>query len=200
MSNRTLHRTRGFTLIEMMVVLTVSALLLFAVLPSFTAWLRDLRIRGVAESLQNGLQLARMEALRRNEVVSLWLVSDADAADCSASSSSASWVVSAANPATACGSTTVVDKQGRAATATGVAVASVQTTTDGAAGNASRIAFNGFGQLVLPGSATPLRQVVISLTHANADARPLRVEVLPGGSIRMCDPNVASDDPRRCML
>lgn len=80
-------RQRGFTLVELIVTIAVLALILFAVMPSIGTWLENTRIRNVADSLQNGLQVARGEAVRRNQNVSLWLVSLNDPAvlsdDCS---------------------------------------------------------------------------------------------------------------------
>ena len=57
---------RGFTIIELMVGLALLAILLVLALPSFTQMAQNMRLRAHAESLSNGLQLARSEALRRN--------------------------------------------------------------------------------------------------------------------------------------
>lgn len=67
-------RQRGFTLVELVITIAVMALILFVAIPSIGTWLDNTRIRNVADSLQNGLQLARGEAVRRNQNVSLWLV------------------------------------------------------------------------------------------------------------------------------
>ena len=37
--------------------------------PAMTAWMRNAQLRTTADSIQNGLQLARSEAVRRNEFV-----------------------------------------------------------------------------------------------------------------------------------
>ena len=63
-------RQRGFSMIEIVVTIAVLALLLFAAMPGLGTWLDNTRIRNVADSLQNGLQLARGEAVRRNQNVS----------------------------------------------------------------------------------------------------------------------------------
>ncbi|HEY9379822.1 MAG TPA: GspH/FimT family pseudopilin, partial [Burkholderiales bacterium] len=60
------HHQRGFSLIELMIGLTLVAMLLTFGMPSFTVWLQNTRIRSAAEALQSGLQLARAEAVRRN--------------------------------------------------------------------------------------------------------------------------------------
>lgn len=68
-TERTMQRNRGFSLIELMVVIAILGLLLAIGIPSFATWLRNVQIRNAAESLQSGLQFARTEALRRNERV-----------------------------------------------------------------------------------------------------------------------------------
>jgi prepilin-type N-terminal cleavage/methylation domain-containing protein len=57
---------RGMTLIEMAIGLVIVGLLLVMALPGFGTWLQNSQIRNAAESLQNGLQLTRAEAVRRN--------------------------------------------------------------------------------------------------------------------------------------
>jgi type IV fimbrial biogenesis protein FimT len=65
---------RGFSLIELMIGVAILAILLSAVIPSFKVWIQNAKIRTAAESLKNGLQLARLEAIRRNERVFFSLV------------------------------------------------------------------------------------------------------------------------------
>jgi len=60
---------RGFSLIELMVTISVMALLLAAAVPSFGPWVANSRVRSTAESLQNGIRLAQTEAVRRNRQV-----------------------------------------------------------------------------------------------------------------------------------
>ena len=64
----------GFSLIEIVVTMAVLGLILFAAVPSIGAWMDNTRIRNMADSLQNGLQTARGEAVRRNQDMSFWLV------------------------------------------------------------------------------------------------------------------------------
>jgi type IV fimbrial biogenesis protein FimT len=73
-------RTRGFTLIELMVALAIAALLLLIGLPSFTTFLRNSEIRSTSESLLNGLKAAQAEAANRNKNVTFQLA-DATGAD-----------------------------------------------------------------------------------------------------------------------
>jgi type IV fimbrial biogenesis protein FimT len=196
-------RQHGFTLIEALVVVTMLAFLLVAGIPTITDWLRNTRIRNASESIQNGLQQARNEAVRRNTNVSFWLVSLADpnqlANSCTLSSSSGSWVVSVDSPATHCAddpSTTVSPKIVAAHPmgdgASGVSVSALQS--DGATA-ATSVTFNGFGQVV---NSTSIARIVLD-SSASGTYRKLRVDISPAGQVRLCDLNVsASTDPRHC--
>lgn len=67
---------RGFTLVELMVGLTVAAILLSAVLPSFAALLNRMRLTGVANELATDLQYSRTEAVRLRANVGLTPAAD----------------------------------------------------------------------------------------------------------------------------
>lgn len=58
--------SQGFTLIELMIVVLVGLVLLMLALPSFDAVMNSGRVNGPANELVATLQLARMEAIRRN--------------------------------------------------------------------------------------------------------------------------------------
>jgi type IV fimbrial biogenesis protein FimT len=197
-------KNRGFTLIEMAVVMTVLALLLFAAVPSITTSLANTRIRNTTESLQSGLQLARGEAVRRNQNVTFWLVStnQPGALDnsCSLSEASASWVVSINSPIGHCAdapSTTSSPMivNGRAAGESGgnVSVAALQ---DDAATAATQVTFNGFGRIV---NSEAINRIDIAGPDTDHEYRPLRVSISPAGLVRTCDPAVTNtNDPRKC--
>ena len=103
---------RGVTLIELAVVVALVALLLLAIIPSASTWIRNIQIRNVATSLQTGLQKARAEAMRRNTNVRFSLVRLSDSAvmddSCVVDDDGSSWVVSLDDPGGKCG--TVVDE------------------------------------------------------------------------------------------
>ena len=206
---------RGFSLVELMVVLALFALLMLAVAPSVGAWLVNLRIRNAADSLVNGLQTARNEAIRRNKTVGFWLVSAADPAvlanTCVLSSASGSWVVSGSNPAGACAaapSTTVAPLLVAShpmgdGSAGSIAVSAV--LADGSSA-ATSVRFNGFGQPVAgAASATaiangPIGRIDIQNASNPGNFRSLRIVLSSSGAIRLCDPatTIAMADPRYC--
>lgn len=197
---------RGVTLIELVVVVALMALLLMAVMPSASAWIRNTQIRSVATSLQTGLQRARAEAMRRNTNVRFSLVRLSNSAvmdnSCSVGEDGMSWVVSLDDPAgkcaTAVSDTTeprILDKH-----ATGSGSQSVVVHGDDVASkDADTVVFNGFGRAVDMSPAATLTTLNIDNNVPGDDFRALRIVVGTGGAIRMCEPKVtASSDPRKC--
>lgn len=209
----------GLTMIELMVTITILAVLLVATMPSIGQWLRNTSIRNAAESIQNGLTRARAEAVKRNETISLSLVSVASNGQfngsCALSSRSASWVVSRDNPAGKCDVSItglppdagalapyILAKQAQGDGSPNVSVSLKQPNGNDPCGasdsTSTSIAFNGFGRLAsLPAWANgPIR--CVEVTGATG-TRPLRIVIGTGGTVRMCDPAVTdANDPRRC--
>jgi prepilin-type N-terminal cleavage/methylation domain-containing protein len=101
--------TRGFTLIEVVVVMLIATILFAVINASFTEWLRNSRIRSQAESILSGLQMARAEAVKRNRFVRFQFVrrnegaatDEARLAGCTLSNQSNLWIVSHGDPSNA---------------------------------------------------------------------------------------------------
>lgn len=65
------QRSRGFTLIELMVTIVVLAILLSIAIPSFNNASLSSKLGGFANNLLASVQLARSEAIKSNTVVTL---------------------------------------------------------------------------------------------------------------------------------
>ncbi len=193
------------TLIELMVGLAIVAMLLAMVAPTFSGWLQNTQIRTASEAIQNGLLLARAEAVRRNTTVRFQLTNTLDNS-CAITTSGTNWVVSQDDPTGACASA-IPDPSDTNPPAPRL----VQTRSGNegsrnaqvAAAPQGLIVFNGLGRLT-----TPLAGATISVNNpvggnCVTDATPgpmrcLQVVVSPGGQVRMCDPAFASTDPQGC--
>lgn len=193
----TTRRSRGFTLIEMMITIAIVAILAGLAAPSFQVAMANTKIRTAADTMQAGLQLARMEALRRNARVTLWLV-DGVTASCARSTTGTSWVVSIDNPAGNCAATAsdtasprLVQSLNGNEGSSGISVTATATNC---------ITFNGFGRAEATcfGTATAaLTQ--ISLTSATSGTSARRVMVSAGGAIKMCTPAITdANNPNFC--
>lgn len=62
---------RGFTLIEIMVVMAILALMLVLISPNFSTALPGVSLKAAARTLAGGLRHARSRAIARNEEVAL---------------------------------------------------------------------------------------------------------------------------------
>ena len=74
-------RAAGFTLPELMIVLTIMAILIAAGVPSFAEFIRNQRVKTASFDLFSSLVEARSEAIARNTAVTLTPISTANWAD-----------------------------------------------------------------------------------------------------------------------
>jgi type IV fimbrial biogenesis protein FimT len=82
---------RGFSLVEVMLVIAIMGILAGIALPNFTEWVASERVRGSANDLYAGLMMARSEAMKRNAQVNIARPSGSD------DDWSAGWAVKLAN-------------------------------------------------------------------------------------------------------
>ena len=165
-------------MIEMMVVVAVLAIVLSIALPNLNMMIANTQIRSVAESVRNGLQLARTEAVKRNESVRFTLNADS------------SWQLGCV--------TVVADLDGdgqddcpAVITQKGVREGGGNTVTIAGAGQAT---FTSLGTLVAGATLA-----LVNFTSNTAGTKPLRITLGTGGNARMCDPSiVAVGDARAC--
>lgn len=177
------HAARGFTLIEMMVTVVLLAILMALAYPAMSEWVRNSRIRTVADALQNGLRLAQTEALRRSRQTVFSLTTDTNPADgLTAVANGANWSVNFVPLLTGEeNDATFIEGGGLTGLAPDVRITGPAT-----------LCFNSLGRVVdnaTPGTgvACTASAAAYNITIPNAD-RPMRVLVALGGQVRLCDP------------
>ncbi|MDM0115275.1 GspH/FimT family pseudopilin [Variovorax sp. J22R133] len=187
---------RGFTLVELMVTITLFALLSVFAYPSYTNYIQSAQVRASAESVMSGLELARAEAIRGNRNVQFSMLNTSRGVAVTGGGGT-DWSVMTALVATP----TTFDQNvqtrlessstsnARAGTATAVSA----TVASPGAGMPANILYTGMGRL---GTATAVRK--IDFTGA-AGSRTLSIVLSPGGDVRLCDPALSmATNPQGC--
>lgn len=186
-SRFSVFRVTGFTLIELVVVIAVMGIVLALSMPSFTAMVGNMQIRGAAESMLGGLQVARIEAVKRNENVT-FAVTDVQGG---------AWVITSQSGAQ-------INQKVKSETRAAVVESDIDPI---------EVTFNGLGRRVAPAGANVLSLVVaraVAEGNGGSDAcqdgsaddmriyRCMNITIEPGGQIRMCDPQRPLGDPQAC--
>ena len=162
---------RGFTLIELMVAMTILILLLVLAMPGYVLWMSDSEIRNATESTASGLRYAQATAITSNRNAQFVL-------------NPTGWDVMMVDAPLVSIQTATFDEGAKNVTVGAVPAA------------ATTIAFNALGQVV-PDPAN-LTQVDFSMP-AVAKTRPLRVLVGNGRTgVKICDPSLPPTDPAGC--
>lgn len=192
------RRDRGLTLLELVIGMAIAAILAMLAAPAFGEWVRGAQVRTAAESWQNTLRTAQAEAVARARAVVIYRTDAEPGLGATVSATGRNWVVR------------WVPLQGEALNAAapdleplilGVSIQDVAARVqwDGpgavcfnAAGRRTALANTGVAGLACvmpPAPATGALPVSgWTFSHPEGGARPLRVELAFGGSVRMCDP------------
>lgn len=164
---------RGFSLIELVVAMTILGVLLARGVPTVTGWVQSSQIRTAAEAIQNGLQVARQQAVQLNTKVKFALTGS-------------DWAITVVNPAAGI--------QSR--------VNTVDTPNASVAGSQTEVVFNGLGRVSPVPTGLIFFDVTNPLggncAAAGGGMRCMKVTVQSGGQIRMCDPKLPLTDPQSC--
>lgn len=185
---------RGFSLLELMVTVSVFGLLIAAALPTFSTWVSNSRVRSVTENLQNGLRLAQTEAIRRNRTVVFALTNDPPGLEAEAVENGKGWAVFSVG--------LLADEDLEFIQGGELGSAANDVTVTGPAS----LCFGLSGRLVDPTDATGVSGEDCGLGNATFEVRRdgadrnLNAIVSVAGQIRLCDPAQTLSDttPEGC--
>jgi len=190
--------SRGFTIVELLVGITMLAILLGLGAPAMSTYLQNSKVASAAASYFNGLQTARTEAIRRNVktefVLTDYSVAASDVAtNATPSLTGKNWIVRAATDTASGPAYTLVEAKAGAEGEGNAAAAAIHVSS-----TASAIQFNGFGAVT---GGVPY-QIDISNPSAGACGliRCRRITISAGGQVASCDPaaSAAAGDSRAC--
>jgi len=173
-----LRSASGFTLVELLVTIGVFALLAALAVPTMRSVVENSHLRAAGQSLQNGLAMARAEAVRLNTQVEFVL-------------SGTGWSVQRVSDGS------LLQQASGKELATGV---TITPTPNGS----TRITFDSFGRRLAlnPSDATgTITQIDVVATNPSGSPgyKPLRIQVTSGGLARLCEPAVAATEPKACL-
>ena len=190
---------RGFTLIELMVTLALLGILLLLGLPAFTSMIKSTQVRTVADALQNGIRIARAEALRTNQQTVFALTNATPALNVTPSPNGINWWVQTI-PHAGGGTASAVQNGSGSLTdvASGVGVIGPAVLCFNSNGRLTDLggASPGLGSATCSVSSPP---IVYTVSRSGADVS-LQVRVAVGGQVRLCDPRRAfsANSPDGC--
>ena len=173
---------RGFTLLELMVVLIIVAIVLTFAVPSYRTLILNRRINGLTDNLFNSLSYARNLALSNDEPVTVCPYSAPGSTACG-SNWSAGWIVVKQPPqgASAVLNTTVLGAGGP----------TLKATAYGGSTSISTITFNGRGLL------NTSQQVLLTACDSRGAAQARSILVYSTGSMQTSNQsNQTSNQPR----
>lgn len=191
---RSASRQFGATMFELIVAVSIVGILMAIGVPQLADWVRRNSVSSAAEVVQNGLRQAEGEAIRRNQRIEFLLTNGTPSQDAirdlTAVASGANWA-SRAVDATFTPLTDVT-----LAYVNGFRMGDI--ATDVKLEGPANVIFNGTGRITDGAGAAITEYQVFRVSRKGAD-RAMCVFVTPGGSVRACDPAVASGKPMACL-
>ena len=171
------HNTqKGFNLLELMISISVMAILLALAAPNQAASIAASKIRTTSDSILAGLQSARSEAISRNIAVAFVI-----------DPNTTGWQVINTN------SNAILNQKSANENNFSFSITPTPSAT-------TTVTFDGMGRTDnnIDGSVT-LTQLVIANTTGQTAAKTLNIKIGAGGLAKICDPTVLdSTDVRAC--
>lgn len=165
------NKQKGLNLVELLVSLSIMAILSAIAAPNFSQWMGNMKIKSVTESVQSGLTSARAEAIKTNAPISFNLSANGD------------WNVSRVN-----------DSQILLSSGSSGSNESVQITT--VPSDATTVTFNSLGRRVdnIDASSAITSLSLVSASSQNG-VYSTNIFIDNGGSSTYCSNNPNSYNP-----
>lgn len=177
----TFSTSRGVTLMELLVAITLGFILIMLAVPAYNTWTTDAEVSSAASSIADGLRSANAEAIKQNTAVEFVLTP------------ATGWVARVAPagpPPTPPGPTVKLDQFAEGAKRAGFTITPA---------GADRVTFNALGgtEAVNADASAPIDSIDVTASGAS---RPLRVLIgVTRNGIKVCDPRFAYPaDPKGC--
>lgn len=191
-------RQRGFSIIEIMVTVSIIGILMALAAPSAANWIQNTQLRNSADSVLRGIQMARLEALKRNMVIGFELQDP----------NTTAWRVCIYDVIGNQCSTTQPNIHAKSASegspnarlATETVLSAVTAPLAPGVGMPAIVAFDAFGRFA---ATAPNNIVRVDVRNPAMDPnfeRRLVILLTVGGQVRMCDPLLPkATNPQGCV-
>lgn len=185
--------SRGLTLTELLIVLTLSSIVLAVAAPAMGQWVRDIEVRSSASSLLATLQAARAEAVTRNTSVRLRLP-DAQGRP--------GWQLGCTQSTARC--PTLIRQQAtdlgtsvRWGAAMLTAMPSVGTVIAAGSGLPASVRFDATGAAADIATGADIARIDVTYNN-QPTTRRIVVLISAQGMARICDPSASASHPTSC--
>lgn len=202
-------RQHGMSIVEVTIAITLAAVLMAVAAPSLVTGNQNRQVRNAAGALQNGLTMARTEALRRNRNVKFSLLSPQGSWSVGCETADATLVSGEVSCPDVIRTRNSSDGSGQARVDAAELMATGASAGATAFSGTGNLTFTPMGRVSTSGLAPTLgngNTAVYAVSRpgstcasAGGEIRCLEIHVTAAGQIRTCDPAVThAGDPRAC--
>lgn len=185
--------SRGLTLTELLIVLTLSSIVLAVAAPAMGQWVRDIEVRSSASALLATLQAARTEAVTRNASVRLQLTD---------TQGRPGWRLGCTQATARCPEmirrqATDLGTSVRWGVAALKAMPAIGTAITAGSGLPAGVRFDATGAAADVAAGDDIARIDITYNNVPG-ARRVVVLISAQGMARICDPSVIASHPTSC--
>lgn len=164
---------KGFSLIELMIVLSIVAILSSLSLPAFHTWIADAQVKSASEHLMSGIRLAQAQAIQSGQRIEFYLTQEAPVLGAAENAAGKNWVIQSMDLLQPTQTEALIQAGMMGDSYANIAVQA----------NVAKLAFNAIGRIT-----NIAQNAQIDITHP-ASSNPFRIDVTTTGSVRLCNPD-----------